>query len=100
MQEEELSKWDQLRAFTDEIRMQHGVSGVALGIFHDGEVRATGFGVTNVENPLDVTDRTLFQIGSITKTFTGTLIIKMLEDGKMDLDATIPSHWDWLKKTG
>jgi CubicO group peptidase (beta-lactamase class C family) len=92
MDEKELSKWEQLCAFTDDIRLQHGVPGVALGILHDGEVQAAGFGVTNVENPLDITDRTLFQIGSISKTFTGTLIMKMVEEGKIDLDATVRTY--------
>ena len=51
-----------------------------------------GFGVTNVDSPLDVTDETLFQIGSITKTFTGTAIMRLVEQGELDLDATVRSY--------
>lgn len=66
-----------------------GVPGVAVGVWHDDGMVAQGFGVTNVDHPLPVTDDTLFQIGSITKTFTGTLVMRLVEEGKIDLDAPL-----------
>jgi CubicO group peptidase (beta-lactamase class C family) len=66
-----------------------GVPGVALGVLRADEVRAAGFGVTSVEHPLDVTPGTLFQIGSITKTFTGTVALRLVEAGRLDLDAPV-----------
>ena len=68
------------------------IPGVVVGILHNGEIHAAGLGVTNVEHPLDVTDETLFQIGSITKTFTGTAIMRLVEMGKIDLDATVRTY--------
>ena len=68
------------------------VPGVAVGIYHNGETYTAGFGVTNFEHPLRVTDETLFQIGSITKTFTGTIIMRLVEEGKLDLDAKVQSY--------
>ena len=59
------------------------VPGVALGILSEGEVRTRAFGVTNVDHPLPVTDDTLFQIGSISKTFTGTAIMRLVEQNKL-----------------
>lgn len=69
-----------------------GVPGVALGIFHEGKTVTRGFGVTNVENPLPVTDQTLFQLGSISKTFTGTLVMRLVESGKLKLDAPVRTY--------
>ena len=66
-----------------------GVPGVALGVLHDGRVETAGFGVTNVEHPLPVDERTLFRVASITKTFTGTLAMRLVEQGKLDLDAPL-----------
>jgi CubicO group peptidase (beta-lactamase class C family) len=63
--------------------------GVAVGLVHDGVARTAGFGVTSVENPLEVTPETLFQIGSITKTFTGTVAMQFVERGELDLDAPV-----------
>jgi CubicO group peptidase (beta-lactamase class C family) len=79
-------------------RMQDlGVPGVALGVLADGDVETAGLGVTSVENPLDVTPSTLFQIGSITKTFTGTVALRLVEDGKLDLDAPLRRYLPGLR---
>ncbi|MBV7333504.1 beta-lactamase family protein [Chloroflexi bacterium TSY] len=82
----------QLCEFVDTTRQKHNVPGVVVGILEQDESKAAGFGVTNVEHPLDVTDDTLFQIGSITKTYTGTLIMKLVEEGKMALDAPVRTY--------
>ena len=68
------------------------VPGVAIGIWHEGKEYAEGFGITSVEHPLAVTADTLFQTGSISKTFTGTLIMKLVEDRKVDLDAPVKKY--------
>jgi CubicO group peptidase (beta-lactamase class C family) len=68
------------------------VPGVAVGIWHQGEEFAAGFGVTSIEHSLPVTADTLFQTGSISKTFTGTMIMKLVEDGKVDLDAPVKKY--------
>ena len=49
------------------------IPGVAVGVWHMGREYAAGFGVTSVEHPLPITSDTLFQVGSISKTFTGTM---------------------------
>jgi CubicO group peptidase (beta-lactamase class C family) len=84
--------FDRLSEFVSQVMEKKGVSGVALGVLHNGEVSAAGFGVTNVDHPLPVTDETLFQIGSITKTFTGTAMMRLVEMGKVDLDATVRTY--------
>lgn len=86
------ANWERLCEFVPGLMKKRGVPGVAAGILHEGETRSAGFGVTNVEHPLDVTDETLFQIGSITKTFTGTAIMRLVEMGKLDLDATVRTY--------
>jgi CubicO group peptidase (beta-lactamase class C family) len=71
--------------------------GVAVGLLHDGEEHVDGFGITSLENPLDVTPDTLFQIGSITKTFTGTAAMRLVERGDLDLDAPVRTYLPALK---
>ena len=65
------------------------VPGLAVGVLHEGAEQTAGFGVTSIENPLPVTDETLFQIGSITKTFTATALMMLVERGDLDLDAPV-----------
>jgi CubicO group peptidase (beta-lactamase class C family) len=73
------------------------VPGVAVGIWHKGREYAEGFGITSVEHPLPVTPDTLFQTGSISKTFTGTMMMKLVEDGKVDLDAPVKKYIEDFK---
>jgi CubicO group peptidase (beta-lactamase class C family) len=70
----------------------HKVPGVALGIVCEGREFMKGFGVTNVRHPLPVDEETLFQIGSTTKTFTATAVMRLVEDGKLALDEPIRSY--------
>ncbi|HXW84578.1 MAG TPA: serine hydrolase domain-containing protein, partial [Candidatus Binataceae bacterium] len=82
-------KFAQLREFAAETLARYRVPGAALGIFADGEQFAAGFGITNVRHPLEVDEHTLFQIGSNTKTFTATLAMRLVEQGKLDFDSPI-----------
>ena len=68
------------------------VPGVAIGIWHNGKESAEGFGVTSLEHPLPVTADTLFQTGSISKTFTGAILMQLTEQGKVDLDAPVKKY--------
>ncbi|HLX05149.1 MAG TPA: serine hydrolase [Candidatus Binatus sp.] len=67
----------------------HKVPGVALGIVCEGREFMKGFGVTNVRHPLPVDEKTLFQIGSTTKTFTATAVMRLVEAGKLALDEPV-----------
>ena len=65
------------------------VPGVAVGLLHGDREHAAGFGVTNVEWPRPVDADTLFQIGSLTKTYTGTAMMCLVEAGRLDLDTPV-----------
>src|SRR5512147_1749502 len=68
------------------------IPGMAVGVWHDGIEQVAGFGVTSVENPLPVTPDTLFQVGSISKTFTATALMMLREAGKVDLDTPLRAY--------
>ncbi|MEM7114820.1 MAG: serine hydrolase domain-containing protein [Chloroflexota bacterium] len=68
------------------------VPGVVVGILNQGQTHIASFGVTNIDHPLPVTADTLFQIGSITKTFTATLMMRLVEQGLLDLDAPLTTY--------
>lgn len=90
-------RWERLSCHVEALMAKHHVPGVSVGIYKDGEIISDGFGVTSVENPLTVTNKTLFQIGSITKTFTCTTIMRLAEMGKIELDATVRSYFPGFK---
>ncbi len=75
----------------DQMEALH-VPGVVVGILCGVDELVASFGVTNLDHPLDVTDTTLFQIGSTTKTFTATALMRKVEEGALDLDAPLQSY--------
>ena len=62
------------------------VPGLAVGVRVGSDEVMAGYGVTSVEDPLPVHDRTLFQIGSVSKTFTAAAIMALVERGRLTLD--------------
>jgi CubicO group peptidase (beta-lactamase class C family) len=81
------------RAQMDEL----SVPGVSVGVLFEGEEETAGLGVTSIENPLDVTPDTLFQIGSITKTFVASAIMRLVEAGEVELDAPVRTYLPELR---
>ena len=84
-----MTRFETLSEAARESLERFGVPGASVGVYHEGAEEAAGFGVTSTEHPLEVDAETLFQIGSITKTVTGTLALQLVEQGELDLDAPI-----------
>ena len=82
----------EMRVFIEERMAHYHVPGVAVGIFHAGRQQVGGMGVTNVNHPLPVDERTLFQIGSTSKTFCATLAMILAKQGKLDLAAPVRTY--------
>jgi CubicO group peptidase (beta-lactamase class C family) len=74
---------DVVAALAEELQ----VPGVAVGVLLDGREEHAFHGVTSIENPLPVDERTFFLCGSTTKTFTATAIVRLVGQGLVDLDA-------------
>jgi CubicO group peptidase (beta-lactamase class C family) len=81
-----------LQDFVSEKARELKVPGVAAGVLVDGQEQTAFAGVTSVENPLDVNADTLFQFGSTGKTFTATAMMRLVEQGKVDLDAPVRKY--------
>ena len=72
---------------------RQGTPGVAVAIVLDGEpVWSGGFGVRHVETREPVTAETVFEIASVTKPVTAWAILKLSEEGRIDLDAPIETY--------
>lgn len=65
---------------------EFGVPGAGVGIRIDDENHAFGYGKTNIEFGLPVDGDTLFQIGSTSKTFAATTLMRLVEEGKVSLE--------------
>ncbi|MGH1565763.1 serine hydrolase [Mumia sp. DW29H23] len=73
-----------------ELATRYSVPGAALGILRLGDAPAYAHsGLVNAATGVEVTDDTLFQIGSISKVWTATVVMQLVDEGLLDLDAPI-----------
>ncbi|QES52129.1 serine hydrolase [Streptomyces venezuelae] len=68
---------------------EYAIPGVVVGVWADGQEVFASHGVTSLDNPLPVDPRTLYQLGSVTKTFTATALLRLVESGEIELDAPV-----------
>ncbi|MFO7321094.1 MAG: serine hydrolase domain-containing protein [Chloroflexota bacterium] len=75
------------------------VPGMALAVTNRDEViYARGFGATSTEPDAPaVGPDTIFRIGSITKPLTATMLMRLVDDGLLDLDRPVREYVPWLK---
>lgn len=78
----------------------HHVPGLSVAVIDRGRVILTqGYGLADVENSVPTTADTVYRIASISKSITATAAMKLVETGKLDLDAPIQGYCpDFPKK--
>jgi beta-lactamase class C len=90
-----------LRAIVDAairpIMAEHNATGMAVAITINGQATFFNYGVASKETNTPVTENTLFEIGSISKTFTATLATYEQALGKLALNDHPSQHWPALK---
>ena len=74
------------------LQRQFKLPGVSLALLLPDGDYYVNLGVTSLEHPLPVTEETIFQIGSTTKTLTSLVCSTLVAEGKLDLDATVRSY--------
>jgi CubicO group peptidase (beta-lactamase class C family) len=90
-----------LRAFVDGImplQLERGnIAGAVVLVVKDGKILfAKGYGYADVATKRPVTpEGTLLRPGSISKLFTWTAVMQLVEDGKLDLDRDVNSYLDF-----
>lgn len=76
---------------------RNDIAGAVVAVVKDNEVLfIKGYGYADIKSRKPVTvDNTLFRIGSISKLFTWTAVMQLVEQGKIDLDADVNSYLDF-----
>jgi CubicO group peptidase (beta-lactamase class C family) len=73
----------------DELAAEANVPGAVLGIWSDGQEILAAHGVLNAATQVPVTTDSVFQVGSITKLWTATMIMQLVDEGLLSLDTTV-----------
>ncbi|HWC24415.1 MAG TPA: serine hydrolase domain-containing protein [Flexivirga sp.] len=81
---EELGAW--IDAELPRVLEEAQIPAASVAILADGEVLSRAAGVLNKGTGVEATDDSVFQIGSVTKVFTATLVMQLVDDGLVELD--------------
>jgi CubicO group peptidase (beta-lactamase class C family) len=73
----------------NELATRARVPGATLGIWSGGQEILAAHGVLNSATKVPVTTDSLFQVGSITKIWTATMIMQLIDEGLLSLDTTV-----------
>ena len=93
---------EQVDAFVRAEMQRQRVPGVSIAIVKDGViVKARGYGLSNVELAVPASPETVYQSGSVGKQFTATLVMMLVEEGRIGLEDPIgkyvpeaPARWN------
>ncbi len=86
-------KLDGFDAFANNELRDWKCDGFAIAIVQDGKViLSKGYGLRDVKKNLPVTEKTLFAIGSATKSFTVTSLGVLVDQGKLDWDKPVRDY--------
>jgi beta-lactamase class C len=78
---------------------ENGIPGAAVGVTVDGRSYVFDYGVASKETGKPVDGDTMFELGSVSKTFTATLASWASVDGKLSLADPVARHWPALGGT-
>ncbi len=93
-----LAAWLSARADQTDVLIQaemerRQIPGLSLAVCRAGKLlKAQGYGLANLELAVPARKETVFEIGSVTKQFTATLVLKLMEEGKLGLDEKISRY--------
>lgn len=77
---------------------RQNVPGLSVGVIQNGQVvMAKGYGVRELTARKPVTDKTLFGVGSVSKSFTAAVVAAVIADGKLAWDKPVREYLPWFR---
>lgn len=75
-----------------ELLAEYRIPSAAIGVLHDGKITEFATGVTNVTTGEAATTGTVYQIGSMTKTWTALAFMRLADEGRVSLDEPVRTY--------
>ena len=83
---------ENLQAYAEQLIANRQIPGVSLALWKDGKLTTGAAGVLNLNTGAKFTPDSISQIGSITKVMTTTLVMQLVDEGKVDLDTPVQHY--------
>lgn len=75
---------------------QQEIPGMSVAVLYKGRAQYINFGLADVESGRAVTENTIFELGSVSKTFTGVLASVLIRNGDLRLTEPVKKYWPEL----
>ncbi|MDH2065910.1 class C beta-lactamase [Pantoea sp. GD03673] len=85
-----------VKAAIEPLMEQQAIPGMSVAVLYKGRAQFVNFGVADLASGRRVTENTLFELGSVSKTFTGTLAGVMIRNGEIRLNDQVQKYWPQL----
>lgn len=80
------------QAYTESLINTHKIPAISLAVWHNGQLHEAAAGILNLETGVEATTDSIFQIGSISKVMTSSLVMQLVDEGKVDLDKPVKHY--------
>src|SRR5215217_7035964 len=88
---------DRIDDYFNQTMQKRRIPGLSVAVIKNGAiVKAKGYGIANLETDTPVKPETVFELASLTKQFTATAIMMLVEEGRVGLDDIVSK---FLKET-
>jgi CubicO group peptidase (beta-lactamase class C family) len=83
-----------LNSFGTSFTSQPSHNGLSIGVYADGKTYYFNYGTVKRGTPITPTDSTIYELGSVTKTFTAYLLAQAVTEGKLRLQDDVRKYLD------
>lgn len=84
-------------AYVERSMREEGTPGAVVALTsREGSLGQRAYGFADLESRIPVTAETLFQIGSISKSFTAIALLQLVDEGRLRLDAPVTAYLPWF----
>jgi CubicO group peptidase (beta-lactamase class C family) len=88
----------EFRSYAEQIMKAQQMPGLSVAVRHGGFRWEGGFGFGDVENQVPATAASSYRMGSVSKPMTALAILKLADEGKLDLDAEVQTYVSYFPR--
>jgi len=87
---------DSVNQMIQNLMEKSGFPGVSVAVTNGVETKYYTYGYSDISDEKLVTENTLFQLGSLTESFTATAVMLLVNEGKISLDDDVSKYIPWF----